>query len=70
MKEYVNYEENEVKLNYDLSFKNFENAMVVLKALSEEGYVVLVSRDDFGYVLNYTYTYNADLRPVTLHNFG
>ena len=48
----------------ELVFESFENCMTVAKILLEEQYVVMLSREEQLYVLNFVWSEHADRNDV------
>ena len=48
----------------EIAFKSWENCMTVAKNLLEEEYVVMLSREEQLYVLNFEYSEHADRNDV------
>ena len=48
----------------ELVFESFENCMTVAKILLEEQYVVMLSREERLYVLNFVWSEHADRNDV------
>ena len=48
----------------ELAFNSLENCMTVAKTLIEEDYVVMLSREDQFYILNYQWSENGDRNDV------
>lgn len=51
-------------MNNEIAFKSKENAINVMKTLLEENYVVLMSREENLYIINYEYSSNSDRNNV------